>query len=169
MTLVGDKEQRITRIVSGGQTGADRGGLDAAIALGIAHGGWCPQGRLAEDGIIPACYLVREIAEGSYAARTRMNVEDSDGTLLFTDGPAQGGSRLTLEVAAQIGKPLLHIDFTDDASPVVATTLHHWVVAHRIATLNVAGSRESEAPGIQQRVRAWIETAITHAFPLGVS
>ena len=110
---------------------------------------------------------MREIAEASYAARTRRNVEDSDGTLLFTYGPAQGGSHLTAAVAAEIGKPLLHIDLaSDDAARVGATTLHAWLVTHRIATLNVAGSRESEAPGIQQRVRAWLETAIAQAFSL---
>lgn len=52
----------VQRIVSGGQTGVDRAALDAAIALGIEHGGWCPQGRIAEDGVIPADYQLREAA-----------------------------------------------------------------------------------------------------------
>lgn len=70
----------VTRIVSGGQTGADRAALDWAIAHGIPHGGWCSPGRMAEDGMIDARYKLSEILTGGYRRRTRMNVEDGDGT-----------------------------------------------------------------------------------------
>src|SRR5689334_22568523 len=78
------------KIVSGGQTGADRGGLDAAIALGIAHGGWCPKGRKAEDGQVPACYSLAEARSADYRVRTKLNVRDSDATVIFTRGPLTG-------------------------------------------------------------------------------
>ena len=58
-------------IVSGGQTGVDRAGLDAAMACGMSHGGWCPRGRLAEDGPIPAHYQLRETRSAKYYIRTR--------------------------------------------------------------------------------------------------
>lgn len=73
----------ITKIISGGQTGADRGGLDAAIHCGIPHGGWCPKGRIAEDGVIPADYYLNEMASPEYLPRTKANVVDSDATVIF--------------------------------------------------------------------------------------
>ena len=82
----------ITKIVSGGQSGADQGGLDAAIELGIPHGGWCPKGRKSEDGAIPDKYNLVETKSGDYRVRTEQNVVDSDATVVFTYGPASGGS-----------------------------------------------------------------------------
>jgi hypothetical protein len=58
------------KVISGGQTGVDRGALEAAMGMGIPHGGWCPRGRLAEDGIIPARYELWETDTADYAART---------------------------------------------------------------------------------------------------
>lgn len=152
------------RIVSGGQTGADRGGLDAAIALGLEHGGWCPKGRRAEDGVIPAQYRLVETVDVNYAARTRQNVIDSDGTVLFTYGLPQGGSRLTAEVAVATGKPLLHIDLAAGAEQDQARALRDWLLEHAIETLNVAGARESEVPGIAEEVRQCIEAALRAGF-----
>lgn len=148
------------RIVSGGQTGADRGGLDAAISLKIAHGGWCPHGRLAEDGVIPTRYRLRETPEADYDERTRLNVLESDGTVLFTYGEPQGGSRLTAEVAVAAGKPLLRIDLAATEEDDGAQNLRNWLRLHRIETLNVAGSRESEAPGIADAVRRCLTAAL---------
>ena len=101
---------RTITIVSGGQTGADRAALDFAIAHGIAHGGWCPRGRLAEDGPIPSRYQLRETPSRKYAQRTEWNVRDSDATALFTLAPQmQGGTALTPDVAERLGKPWLHL------------------------------------------------------------
>jgi len=72
-------------VVSGGQTGVDRGALDAALDLGFPCGGWCPEGRQAEEGVIPARYPLNELIGGGYEERTQKNVEDSDGTLVITD------------------------------------------------------------------------------------
>jgi hypothetical protein len=100
----------ITKIISGGQTGADVAGLDAAINHAIPHGGWIPKGRLTEDGPLPAKYQLQEMPTASYPKRTAQNVIDSDGTVIFTHGTLIGGSALTRKIALQRGKPVLHID-----------------------------------------------------------
>jgi hypothetical protein len=140
----------VTRIISGGQTGADRGGLDAAIQLGLEHGGWCPKGRRAEDGRIPLHYNLTECDSREYPIRTRKNVAWSDGTIVFTRGPAQGGSRLTIQMALSLHKPMLPVDL--DVFPIVMK-ISAWLAKNKIKILNVAGSRESTASNIQAEVR----------------
>ena len=150
----------LTRIVSGGQTGADRGGLDAAIELGIEHGGWCPRDRRAEDGPIPERYHLRATESADYSARTERNVVDSDGTVLLTRGTPTGGSKLTAELAARRGKPLLHLDLDRLDNAAAAATLRAWLASKRIAILNVAGTRESGCPGLAEDVRRLLMLAI---------
>lgn len=134
--------------MSGGQTGVDRGALDAAIELGIPHGGWCPAGRMAEDGTIPDHYQLKENGVANYPARTRQNVVDSDATLILHEGSIGGGTRLTKKMCIQAGKPNLVISIAEDN---LQDQLKQWFSEVRPATLNVAGSRESSSPGIQQR------------------
>ena len=139
----------VTRVVSGGQTGVDRGALDAAIELGIAHGGYCPRGRRAEDGIIPDRYHLVETQARDYTVRTERNIVESDGTLIISRGPLTGGSALTGRLAARHGKPQLHIELNSpiQASLAVAS-IRSWLLAHDIAVLNVAGPRASHEPSI---------------------
>ncbi len=150
----------VERIVSGGQTGADRGGLDAAMELGIPHGGWCPAGRLAEDGSIPLRYQLRETESSDFAVRTERNVIDSDGTVLFTFGEPVGGSALTAELASIHDKPLLHLNLEEHDSCSAAAQLAVWLAQHGVRVLNVAGSRESQAPGIAEAVREVLVIAL---------
>jgi len=147
-------------IVSGGQTGADRGALDAAIELGLAHGGWCPAGRLAEDGGIPAHYPLRETGSSRYEERTEKNVVDSDATLLVTRGPPTGGSALTAGLARKHRRPLLHLDLATTPPAAAAAELRAWLASHRIAILNVAGPRASHCPGIADDVRNLLVAAL---------
>src|SRR5436189_4749506 len=92
----------VEKIISGGQTGADRAALDFALAHGLAHGGWCPRGRLAEDGALEERYELRETPDAEYAQRTEWNVRDSDGTVIFSIAAGlTGGSKLTAEFAAK--------------------------------------------------------------------
>ena len=98
------------KVISGGQTGVDRGALDAALDLGLACGGWCPAGRLAEDGTIPERYPVSELASAGYAERTAQNVADSDGTLIICSGEPIGGTRETVERCIGLQKPHFAID-----------------------------------------------------------
>jgi hypothetical protein len=135
-------------IWAGGQTGADRAALDFARAHGIPHGGWCPRGRKAEDGVIPACYRLTETASAAYEERTRLNVRDSDATVIFSPTPElAGGSQLTLETARLLGKPVLQLAAAWDAGNAAAR-LREFVRRHRVRRLNVAGPRASEAPGL---------------------
>ena len=151
-----------TRIISGGQTGADRGGLDAALVLGIAHGGWVPRGRRAEDGPVPLQYEVREMASPEYDDRTRRNVVEADGTVIFTVGPPTGGSKLTYEHAMTTAKPVLSIELGPRCvvPPGAVERFRRWLEGHQIRTLNVAGSRESGTPGMQRAVRDFLIQAL---------
>jgi hypothetical protein len=136
------------KIVSGGQTGADRAALDFALEHGFPHGGWCPQGRLAEDGTIDRCYRLKETPSPTYAQRTEWNVRDSDGTVIFTlTRELAGGSLLTAEFARRLSKPLLHLSRRDHATPP-DQALRDFLRAHHIGVLNIAGPRSSFTPSI---------------------
>lgn len=128
----------LEKIVSGGQTGADRAALDWAIARGIPHGGWCPKGRLPEDGTIPSIYQLQEMTSKDYLRRTEQNVVDSDGTVILTIKPLlSGGSKRTVDFALEHKKPLLHLHANEtDAAELFAA----FVKRHNIKTLNVAGA-----------------------------
>lgn len=145
------------KIVSGGQTGADRGGLDAARELGLPFGGWAPKDWRAEDGAIPEVYRASMQEAGVsrlYTFRTRLNVQDSDGTLIVTLRPGKltGGSALTWRMCNIHGRPRLHVVLTDPL-PVLNGVLVDWLGRNRIAVLNVAGPRESKQPGLQDLTR----------------
>ncbi len=135
----------VDRIVSGGQTGVDRGALDAALHLGIPHGGWCPRGRLAEDGPIAAHYHLRETASAHYAVRTRQNVLDSSATLIICRGALRGGTRLTHQLAHRYNKSTMVVDVSQQ---VDLELIRQWLSQQQVRILNVAGPRESTAPGI---------------------
>jgi hypothetical protein len=133
------------RIISGGQTGVDRAALDVAIELGIPHGGWCPAGRLAEDGPIPARYQLEETDSPDYAVRTERNVLESDATLVLVRGAPAGGTELTIRLAGRHGRACLVVDLA--AAPPPAEVCR-WLRTQAVQTLNVAGPRESNSPGI---------------------
>lgn len=151
------KKIGITRIVSGGQTGVDRAALDFAIGRGIDHGGWVPKGRKAEDGPLPARYMVRETRTPSYGERTRKNVADSDGTLIVFQGTLSGGTALTHAYAVKAQKPVLMVDVSDISLPDAAVSVRSWLLSGKIRVLNVAGPRESQAPGIYTRTAALLD------------
>jgi hypothetical protein len=138
----------IKKIISGGQTGVDRAALDAAIKNGIAHGGWCPRGRAAEDGVIDAKYALRETPSGDYAVRTEWNVRDADGTLILNSGPLDGGTAATLAYARVARKPWLLIAL-EQGDPI--PSVQEWIRRHQISVLNVAGPRESKRPGVYRQ------------------
>jgi len=148
---------KVSRIVSGGQTGVDRAALDFAISRGIEHGGWVPRGRKAEDGPVPPSYNVAETKTRRYAERTRRNVLDSDGTLLIYEGRISGGTALTRLVALHAGKPYMAIDISKTEAAGAAKAIGQWIGRNNISFLNVAGPRESQRPGIYARARALLE------------
>ncbi len=145
----------LKRIVSGGQTGVDRSALDVAAEIGLATGGWCPAGRRAEDGPIPAHYPLQETGSKQYAVRTRWNVRDSDGTLILTVGEPTGGTELTVQAAVRLQRPLLVVDLDVAPDPQM---VRDWLDLHRIETLNIAGPRESTVPGITARAALFLRS-----------
>lgn len=154
------------RVVSGGQAGADRGALQAALDAGTSYGGWVPRGRRAEDGQVPACFdQLREHPSGGYPIRTRANVCDSDGTVVFAKLPASGGSALTIRLAREEEKPLVVFDGEQAVSDMgyrekCLEWLSRFCWERQVHTLNVAGSRESRVPGIQNAVRQIVRSLL---------
>lgn len=134
----------IVKIVSGGQTGADRAGLDWAITNNISHGGWCPAGRLAEDGRIDDQYQLKETESPGYRQRTKRNVQDSDGTLILNLGPLEGGAFSTVRFAEKLKKPFLVIALDDGVTEEAIASVREWLANNSIQVLNIAGPRESQ-------------------------
>lgn len=134
----------LKRIVSGGQTGVDRGALDAALASGFECGGWVPGDRMAEDGIIPDRYPLTILPNGNYRQRTRLNVVDSDGTAVIYDGSLNGGTRLTRDLCELLDRPCILISARETPDPIAtAEAVVKFIEDNNIATLNVAGPRLS--------------------------
>jgi len=139
----------IIKVISGGQTGVDRAALDAAIDLGIEVGGWCPRGRKALDGVIPAKYPLQETRGKSYQTRTKWNVRDSDSTLIICRDEPAGGTALTIKYCKQLGKPYevyqlkagegLYVGYPEDPRGIA-----YWLNTLNIEVLNVAGPREGK-------------------------
>lgn len=153
----------VERIVSGGQTGVDQAALDVAIELGIAHGGWCPLGRLCESGKIAAKYQVQEMNSTDYAARTLQNVKDSDGTLILYLQKLSGGTALTGRYAREQGKPLhrVRMDLVINYDQIV-----DWLMKNSIRVLNVAGPRASSQPEIHSITQKMLKKLFTQSATL---
>ena len=149
----------ITKIISGGQTGADRAALGFAIKHNIPHGGWIPKGRLAEDGRLPDHYQLQEMATKEYSKRTEKNVLDSDGTVIVSHGSLTGGSSLTRAFAKQYKKPWIHLDLKEVSFDDAAERLSEWVLRNGIKVLNVAGPRGSKDPKIYQATMDLLESS----------
>jgi len=142
----------IEKIVSGGQSGVDRGALDAALAAGISCGGWCPRGRRAEDGPIASRYPLQETMTERYEDRTEFNVRDSDATLVIAPPFPAGGTAYTLYQIEQYGRPWAVVDLERIAASSEhleseSERIRTWIRTHNIRVLNVAGPRESKRPG----------------------
>lgn len=155
-------------IFSGGQTGVDRAALDIAIELGIPHGGWCPKGRISEDGIIPLQYQLREMTSELYADRTRQNIIDSEGTLILYHERIQGGTLLTSRFAEQQNKPCHKVrlprtkHLSESKSLMMKIkTARKWLYENQIHTLNVAGPRGSKEPEIYLRAKEFLKLLLT--------
>lgn len=147
---------RLEKILSGGQTGADRAALDWAINNGMPHGGWCPKGRRAEDGTIPERYCLQETPQSQYRQRTKCNVRDADATLIVTlTRNLTGGTLFTRQYAQQIGRPYLHVSPSNDWRGRIKQFLD----TYSIRILNVAGPRASSAPDIEQFVHEVLNEA----------
>src|SRR5947207_12889465 len=141
--------QKKLKLVSGGQTGAHRAAPDFAIKHGIPYDGWCPKGRLAEDGQVPARYHLKETSTSVYSEGTELNVRDSDGTLE------------TFLFAKKQSKPVLHLFRHGSTSP--GNELRRFVQEQKIQILDVAGRRASNEPAVGACVKEVLETALAAA------
>ena len=150
-------KMRVRKIVSGGQTGADRAALDWAMAHGIPVGGWCPAGRRAEDGPIPTNYPLTELSGSGYRQRTRRNVEDSDATLIVNLGVLDGGTLGTRRFAERLNKPCCVLQLDGEQAHANPSLLLTWLRRESIDILNIAGPRESKRPGIYAAALAMLD------------
>ena len=146
-----DEAVNLRKVITGGQSGVDRAALDAALDQGLACGGWCPAGRWAEDGAIPGRYPLAETPDTAPEVRTRRNVEDADGTLVVISGSWDEGSRATESTARALGRPVCVIDMAAMTTGQALATISAWIETEGIDVLNIAGPRESNAPGIHRR------------------
>lgn len=174
--------QHISKIVSGGQTGADLGAIEAALYCELPWGGWIPKGRKCEVGAIPDRFdKFQEMTSIDYLKRTEANVADSDATLIFTCGKLSGGSKRTMDYALKYKKPVLHIAIDQYSKTDVVRFIKRWFAGDiteptppKGCVLNVAGSRESKNPGVQEKVMAIMIDVISELngrlfYPIGVS
>lgn len=143
---------KVKKIISGGQTGADRAALDFAIEHSIPYGGWVPRGRKAEDGAVPDIYELQEMPDSDYSKRTEKNILDSDGTLIVSHGILRNGSALTQFLAERHGKPCLHADLNAQSVENAAVLVNSWIDDNNIKVLNVAGPRARKDPAIYSAV-----------------
>ena len=163
--------KRNLKIISGGQTGVDRAALDVALKYKIECGGWCPKGRIAEDGIIPKHYPLKETPSPEYTVRTEWNVRDCDGTLILNVGELNGGTAFTVECAKKYKKHCLVVDLAphhvgcgvskkygkDIVSFGNKLIVQGWIFVNDIRILNIAGPRESKSPGIYETAKRFLE------------
>ncbi len=142
------------KIISGGQTGVDRAALDFALGHGINCGGWCPKGRLAEDGPILLRYPLDETKSSSYKVRTEKNISESNATIIIYDNKFDAGTGLTLNLCKKLGKPYLIFKLTEVYDNY---SFANWMKTNNIQILNIAGPREGSALGIYKKTLLFLE------------
>ncbi|MDK4545213.1 putative molybdenum carrier protein [Kingella negevensis] len=152
------------KIISGAQTGADRGALNAALAAQIPCGGWCPEDRHAEDGEIAPHYPVTPLVGAGYRKRTRQNVLDSDATVIVyhTEIALGSGTELTLKTCISQRKPYLLLDSSVLLPEIAGKHIAEFVQRHRTSVLNVGGSRGSVVPTIELFTEKAVLSAIQY-------
>lgn len=152
--LMNTENWLIAKVISGGQTGADRAALDWACENGIPHGGWCPKGRMAADGPLAPNYQLCETDSAGYRQRTKLNVRDGDATLILNTGALDGGTLQTVRFAQTLKKPHLVLQLDELTAPQAEQHVRAWLLSGRFGALNVAGPREEKRPGIYALAKA---------------
>ncbi|NOD48712.1 MULTISPECIES: putative molybdenum carrier protein [unclassified Ruegeria] len=144
------------KIISGGQTGVDLAALEFAMQLGLIYGGWIPKGRTNEAGGIPEHYSgLVEAFSSEPDVRTRLNVSSSDATLIITDGSESPGTNYTQQVALESAKPLMLVNLSGGTQSQIEQ-VQRWIASNKPLALNIAGPRESEAPGINVKALTFL-------------
>lgn len=151
----------LNKIISGGQTGADLGGLIAAKDCNIPTGGHCPKGWKTEDGPnleLGVVYGLVEDTSFSYVPRTKLNVKNADGTVIFSQDWGSIGTKLTVDTCVNLGKPYIKIDPSN--LELNEKELAEWILKNNVKILNVAGNRESKSVGIGRFVMEFMKKTI---------
>lgn len=152
--------RKVEQIISGGQSGVDRAALDFALQNNISCGGWCPEGRMAEDGIIPSKYPLKETNSDEVSVRTYKNIEWADGTLIIHSTQIDQGTQTTIDDSIQLKKPYFIIDLNETINTIAFS---NWIDSNKIRILNIAGPRESNSKGIYVLAYKFLES-IKHLF-----
>ena len=148
------------KLVSGGQTGVDTAALEIALERGLPYGGWVPKGRTNEDGIISDRFQgLVEAPDSIPATRTRLNARDSDATLILSDGSESPGTAITEQFARELQKPCKVVALTENTTQSV-DEIRDWIEGVDPSVLNIAGPRESEAPGIREKARNFLQMVL---------
>ena len=150
----------LKKIISGGQTSADQAALDAAIKLGIAHGGWIPKGRTTETGTLPENYNLQEMPTDDYSKCIEQNVKDSKGTLIIFYGKLTGdlyrAERETLKHKHQ----LLGVDLNQTIAFHAASLVNDWIQLRYIDILYVVGPSTAVNPNAGKHTKIMLERAL---------
>ncbi|WP_300462420.1 putative molybdenum carrier protein [Desulfobacula sp.] len=154
----------LKKIISGGQTGADRAALDVALKFNLDHGGWISKGRRTEEGPLPMKYQLREMESTDYRDRTKQNIIDSNGTVILSRGNLSGGSKLTQTFAKVLGRPNCFIDLLKTEEFEASIILKSFILENGIQILNVAGPRLSHHPWIYTDVKTVLEVTLYQLF-----
>jgi hypothetical protein len=143
----------LQKIISGGQTGADLAALDAAIKFGMPHGGWVPKGRKTENGVLPLRYQMEEMKTGLYSRRTRQNVLDSDGSVIFFYEKLSGGTKYTWKMARKHKKPFILINLSEVPGFLAVSVIWSWICEYPVSVVNIAGPRSRKSPKVYDAVK----------------
>jgi hypothetical protein len=156
----------IAKLISGGQPGVERAALDLALELGIPCGGWCTQGRIAEDGIIPERYPLNEIPQGAYRACTRRNVEEAKTTLVLCWSRVAAGSLFTIRFCQWLQKLVGIVDLSKtDTRDLSVLQVREMLDDLNWPSLQVTGPRESEVPGISKEAMGFLRDVLVSNTP----
>ena len=142
-------------IISGGQTGADKAGLMAAKKIGFATGGIAPKGYKTELGVdleLKTIYQLEESTNSNYAKRTQLNVQKADCTVVFSENCNSKGTQLTMASCIQYNKPFLLVAPSNTNAISLVTSFLSTQLTYADGIINIAGNRESKAPGLQKEV-----------------
>ena len=147
----------IKKIISGGQAGAEKAALDAALKLGIPHSGWAYKGGKTDEGPLPKQYRVQETSNKSFSNRIKMNVLDAAGVVTFSYGKLPIGLKIVRELASNHNRPYLHIDLSESSFNIAAATVRAWMIKNDIEVIYVTGQKPLKGSDIHSEVVKVIE------------
>ena len=150
----------LDKIISGGQTGADQGGLAVGKAFGFKTGGLMPLGFKTLTKPRPEFaekYGVTEHTSSDYAPRTEINVKESDGTVRLAADFNSRGEICTLKAIKKYDKPCFDVDLTD---PPLIQEFIEWLDFNNIKTLNVAGNSEQTYEACFRQTVSYLSLAL---------